>query len=97
MSYAQQSARPLIEFSGPASSPSYEAQRLAWRRSLTDADVRALAYEYKVGNYDECSTDAWAEYQDRFGDRANGPQQEFTKKTRNMRASKSRSPRRKGD
>lgn len=39
--------------------------RLAWRKSLTDTDVRGLAYDYKVGYRDQCSVDAWAEYEHR--------------------------------
>lgn len=96
MSSGQQPLATPIEFQGDESDPSYMAERLAWRKSLTDTDVRALAYEYKVGNYDECSTDAWAEYQERFGDRANGPQKEFTQKRRKRTASQSRKRRSKG-
>lgn len=78
-------------------STSYAEQRLAWRKSLTDNLVRDLAYDYKIGRTDDCSVDAWAEFQERFGDRASGPQQEFTKKRRNSKAAKSPGRRRKGD
>lgn len=40
--------------------------RLAWRKSLSDQDVRAMAADYWRGDRDQCSIDAWDEYQQRF-------------------------------
>ena len=78
---------PAFELSSDASAEdiAMTIARLEWRKSLSDTDVRALAYEYKTGNLDECSRDAWAEYQLRFGDPETGrdlrgPSVEFPKK-----------------
>lgn len=78
---------PAFELSSDASAAEAAEifARLEWRRSLSDIDVRALAYEYKTGNLDQCSQDAWAEYQHRFGDpdtgrKLQGPSVEFPKK-----------------
>jgi len=40
--------------------------RLAWRASLSDQDVRAMAADYWRGDRDQCSIDAWEEYQHRW-------------------------------
>lgn len=72
----------------------YVLSRLAWRSKLSDVDVRALAYEYRINReamesgvkpMDECLADAWAEYKDRFG---GTPHQEFLKRNKVARASK---------
>lgn len=97
MSYATPSPQPLVKVTPDASYPSYQEDRERWRASLTDTDVRALAYEYKQGKVDDCTTDAWAEYEYRFGDRANGPRQEFTQKRRRRAPKESRRRKAKGD
>ena len=68
-----------------ASDVEYAVRRLEWRQSLSDVDVRALAYEYRIGAIDDCTEDAWKEYQHRFGDpesgrKLKGPTVEFPKK-----------------
>lgn len=46
----------------------YMMDRMIWARSLNDTDVRAMAADYLRGQNDECSTDAYQEYQRRFGE-----------------------------
>lgn len=75
----------------------YQMARLVWRQRLSDTDVRALAYEYKVlqskikhgANIvdDECLLDAWHEYIDRFGESATGPQVPYRKKAKGLQRS----------
>lgn len=69
---------PLRGASDP--DPEYDLARAQWRANLSELDVRALAYEYKTGNIDDCTEDAWLEYRRRFGGRVTGPQTEFLKK-----------------
>lgn len=45
----------------------YDDARLAWRRSLSDEDVRAMAADYARGDREPPAVDAWAEYEHRFG------------------------------
>jgi len=86
MSYAQQSITPPSNaFAGPDEvDPSgYAEARAQWRMRQTDTDIRALAYEWKIGLIDDCTEDAWLEYQHRFaqeGSSTRGPHQEFTVK-----------------
>jgi len=44
-----------------------EQARMQWRKELTDTDVRALASDYLRGVEDECTEDAFKEYELRFG------------------------------
>lgn len=97
MSYATPSPQPLVKLEPAASDAVSLEARERWRASLTDADVRALAYEWKTGHNDQCSEDAWAEYEYRFGERANGPRQEFTQKPRRRAPKESRRRKAKGD
>jgi hypothetical protein len=46
----------------------YQIDRKIWARSLNDNDVRAMAADYMRGLKDECSIDAYEEYQRRFGE-----------------------------
>lgn len=41
--------------------------RLAWRHSLSDTNVRALCYDYLIGYQDVVTYDAFLEYERRFG------------------------------
>lgn len=95
MSSAQQWREPLVKYSGDPMDAAYQEERLAWRKSLSDMDVRSLAYDYKCGLQDECNADAMEEYLLRFGEGSNGPRQEFTSRTRKARPSKSPRRRRK--
>lgn len=85
MSYANHSALKsarLYSFN-PEADGEYFAARMRWRESLSDAEVRSLAYEYKTrpaGYEDDCLSDAWAEYRYRFHERA--PYKEFVGRTR---------------
>jgi len=40
---------------------------LEWRRSLDDMTVRSMAADYLRGETDACNTDAFREYEHRFG------------------------------
>lgn len=51
----------------PSEGPSYEELCLEWRRSLPEAIVRSLAADYLRGIIEPCTTDAFAEYEYRFG------------------------------
>lgn len=83
MSYAQQSITPpsnafaRLDEVDPVT---YAELRAAWRHQQTDMDIRALAYEWKIGLINDCTEDAWLEYQRRFGEGGSvrGPHQEFT-------------------
>lgn len=50
-----------------ARSQQYEDARLKWRKDLPDVLVRELASEYLRGMVDECTTDAFHEYESRWG------------------------------
>lgn len=67
--------------------------RAEWRNKLSDVDVRSMAYEYRLREKkvalgelepDDCLTDAWLEYKERFGDRST-PHTEFLKKAKMTR------------
>lgn len=47
--------------------PYADAERIAWARSLSDQDVRALASDFLRGYTDQCNEDAYREYERRFG------------------------------
>lgn len=53
--------------------PSYDEQRIAWRKSLPELIVRELASDYMRGRQDECTYDAYLEYERRFGKRPPSP------------------------
>ena len=57
----------LIETS-PANDD-FEA-RMRWRKRLPEHVVRELAVEYMQGHRDQCNTDAYHEFLERFGDPA---------------------------
>lgn len=85
MSYAQHLPQPFNSpYKGPGDDDplAYELERAEWRAKQTDLDIRGLAYEWRIGNIDDCTEDAWIEYQVRFGEGASGPQQEFVLKAR---------------
>lgn len=48
----------------------YEEARLQWRRSLPDNLVRSLAADFLRDIVDECTLDAFEEYEHRFGKHA---------------------------
>lgn len=48
--------------------PRYDAQRLAWRKSLPESLIRTLASDFLAGKIDECNYDAYQEYVVRFGE-----------------------------
>lgn len=48
-------------------SPTYDEQRLTWRHQLSEVDCRSLASEYIRGIIDECTTDAFKEFEKRYG------------------------------
>ena len=98
MLYAQHSmqrAAHTLLGSDLMSPDDYLMQRLEWRKRQTDTVIRALAYDYRVGLIDECTSDAWDEYMVRFGPNARGPQQESVKRTRNRASTQSSKRRRK--
>lgn len=98
MSYAQhsmQQAAHMLLGSDLMSPDEYMLQRLEWRKRQTDKVIRELAYDYRVGHIDECTSDAWDEYMVRFGPNARGPRQEVAKKTRNTASTQSSKRRRK--
>ena len=45
----------------------YDALRLKWRKGLPEVLVRSLAVDYLRGIVDESTTDAFEEYQARWG------------------------------
>lgn len=49
----------------------HDEQRMAWRRAQPEHVIRSLASDYLRGSVDECTTDAYHEYQDRFGKKPN--------------------------
>lgn len=65
----------------------YEAQRMDWRRSLSDIHCRELASDYIRGRVDDCTTDAFREFEARWGKhiRGNGVQRKPSKKTKAKR------------
>lgn len=56
----------------PERPASYIELRMQWRYRLSDTEVRELASEYLRGMVDECTTDAFAEYERRFGKHVKG-------------------------
>ena len=66
----------------------YVLDVLAWRRGLSEMNVRSLAYEYITGNIAEECRDAYLEYLHRFGkDNRRGPRKEFPKRSRGTKRS----------
>lgn len=51
----------------PAGFLSIDEQRLRWRASLSEVEVRSLASDYLRGMVDECNADAYLEFVHRFG------------------------------
>lgn len=51
---------------------SLEDQRLEWRKAQNEATIRSLASEYLRGIIDDCTTDAYLEYEQRFGPHTKG-------------------------
>lgn len=89
MSYGQRLIHSVTKSLEEERDASYIDAREAWRLAQSDSDIRGIAYEYKIGHIDDCTEDAWIEYQRRFGEAAKGPREEFTKKRHNGRAAKS--------
>ena len=103
MLYAQQSMMTISEARTEQPSPDWDylLLRLQWRKSLSDVDVRALAYEYRISLGqkpnkrtepvkdcgDTCLNDAWEEYIERFG---GTPHTEFVKKASSLKSRRRR-------
>lgn len=88
---------PEVEIGDPEYNAWYHAQRMAWRKSLSNVDCRSLAYEYKVASNngkssvtDTCLIDAMAEYKLRFSDDMS-PRSEFVRKPSAVRPRRSSS------
>lgn len=49
------------------STMTYDELRIFWREKQPDDIIRSLAYDYARGLIDECTSDAYEEYQLRWG------------------------------
>lgn len=68
----------------------YEVERWIWRRSLSDENVRAMAADYLRGMIDECNSDAFQEYELRWGPHSkhnspDGPKRRKKRRDRRLR------------
>ena len=52
----------------------YIDECLTWRRGLSEVVVRSLASDYLRGIIEPCTTDAFQEYEYRWGPHEKGPQ-----------------------
>lgn len=69
----------------------YELARLEWRRSLSDLLVRSLAADFLRDIVDECTLDAFEEYEHRFGKHASTNKAEAARESlRRQRSGRSR-------